>query len=374
SVWGCGPNQNLVRKWRSTVNGLEHLAESSNDSLLVLDELAEIGSKSAGQAAYMLANGSGKQRLNKDGKAKKCARWRTLFLSSGEIGLAEHLGETGEQMRGGQHIRLVDIEADAGQGHGVFDHVPVGTTAAELADTLSLQTARYGGAPIRAYLKLLTQDTDIPAALTRYEQAFLHEVQHTRLTRQARRVAKRFALIAASGCYAASQGILPWSAEENMAAVQACFEDWWAKQPPAEDFEETRALEQVRSFLENNAYSHFPEANTLRLGGYQGKFTGFREKNPDGEWEWFVLASCFSDQVCKGLKVRQVTKVLRKHNCLYLQDNRSTKPVRCPGQGLKRMYHFRAGALNIPYAEEMEGGEVTAVTADTVLPQGEHTH
>ena len=45
--------------------------------------------KDAGEVAYMLANGAGKNRASKDGSARVAYKWRTLFLSSGEIGLAD---------------------------------------------------------------------------------------------------------------------------------------------------------------------------------------------------------------------------------------------------------------------------------------------
>lgn len=41
----------------------------------------------------MLANGSGKARATRDGSARKSAHWRLLFLSSGEIGLADKVAE-----------------------------------------------------------------------------------------------------------------------------------------------------------------------------------------------------------------------------------------------------------------------------------------
>ena len=47
--------------------------------------------------------------------------WRLLFLSAGEVGLAQHIRDAGKKSKAGQAVRLVDIPADAGQGHGIFD-------------------------------------------------------------------------------------------------------------------------------------------------------------------------------------------------------------------------------------------------------------
>ncbi len=81
SVWG-NPST-YVRLWRGTVNGLEGLATLHNDSLLILDEIGQIDPNSAGEAAYLLANGQGKARASRNGLARSAQRWRLLFLSAG---------------------------------------------------------------------------------------------------------------------------------------------------------------------------------------------------------------------------------------------------------------------------------------------------
>ncbi len=65
SVYG---GHDFVNRWRATANGVEALAAQHNDTLLILDELAQIDPREAGQMAYMLANGQGKcpRRLNID--------------------------------------------------------------------------------------------------------------------------------------------------------------------------------------------------------------------------------------------------------------------------------------------------------------------
>ena len=65
SVWGRPGRDGFGRTWRSTANGLEMVALSRNDCLLSLDELSELHPKDASLAAYMLANGSPKQRATK---------------------------------------------------------------------------------------------------------------------------------------------------------------------------------------------------------------------------------------------------------------------------------------------------------------------
>ena len=78
-------------RWRSTDNALEATAAQHSDCLLILDELAQIDPKTAGECAYMLANEQSKARATCNGAARTRLTWRLLFLSAGELGLADHM-------------------------------------------------------------------------------------------------------------------------------------------------------------------------------------------------------------------------------------------------------------------------------------------
>jgi len=85
----CNRNgQSYCRLWRATANGLEGLAALHNDGLLILDELTQIDPTEAGEAAYLLANGQGKNRASRNGSARQAPRWRLLFMSAGEESLS----------------------------------------------------------------------------------------------------------------------------------------------------------------------------------------------------------------------------------------------------------------------------------------------
>lgn len=85
-----------------------------NDLLLPLDEMGEINPKEAGEIAYMLGNGTGKARADKTGGARDKAKFRCLFLSTGEVSLAQHMLEDGKKAKAGQETRIADIPADLG--------------------------------------------------------------------------------------------------------------------------------------------------------------------------------------------------------------------------------------------------------------------
>jgi len=133
SVWG-EPNQ-LRHSWRATANGLEGTALAHNDALLALDEMGEVDPKEAGDVAYMLANGQGKTRAGKYGEMRLPARWRLVFLSTGEVTLESHLASIGKRVKAGQQVRVIDLSADAGAKMGVFNQSH-GMSTADLADHL----------------------------------------------------------------------------------------------------------------------------------------------------------------------------------------------------------------------------------------------
>ncbi len=125
SAWGGGGIRGFIRTWRATSNGLEGVAALHCDALLCLDEIGQVDGRDAGQIAYMLANGQGKTRAGRSGETRPAAEWRLLFLSSGEISLADKIAEDGRGRRiaAGQEVRIVDIAADAGAGLGIFENL-----------------------------------------------------------------------------------------------------------------------------------------------------------------------------------------------------------------------------------------------------------
>jgi hypothetical protein len=119
---GSGDELGYCQSWKATANGLEAIAEMHNHTLLCLDELAQIDGRQAGDIAYMLSNGSGKKRMTKTVTARRSLSWQLLFLSTGEISLADKMSEAGMVIKGGQEVRVLDIPSDTGK-FGVFENL-----------------------------------------------------------------------------------------------------------------------------------------------------------------------------------------------------------------------------------------------------------
>lgn len=145
---------------------MEGTCEDHCDALLCLDEMGQVDAREAGEIVYMIANQGGKQRAARDGSARRAKQWRLMFLSIGEISLADKLTEVGRRPRAGQEVRLVDIPADAGVGYGIFEDLHGARSAGAFADRLKRATLECYGAPIRVYLDHAARaHADDPAAI-----------------------------------------------------------------------------------------------------------------------------------------------------------------------------------------------------------------
>jgi uncharacterized protein (DUF927 family) len=234
------------------------------------------------------------------------ATWRILFLSTGEISLADKIAESGCQARAGQSVRVIDIPADAGKGFGIFDTLHGFRSGAELADQLRRAGEANSGHAARAFLKSIVDD---PAATAEA----LRECMGTWLTAnlpaqadgQVGRAASRFALVAAAGELAIALEIVPWSPGEASEAAARCFADCLAVRGGSGPQEITAGLRQVRAFLELHGTSRFEEAwpkdtrsasvvtseTELSLQRTINR-TGFRRLEQEGRgesWEYYVL-------------------------------------------------------------------------------------
>jgi putative DNA primase/helicase len=165
------------------------------DTLLALDGLAEIEATAAGKAAYMLANGHAKQRMTRTAGVRPAPEWRLLFLITGEIGLADKVGEDPrKRITAGQEVRILDLQADAGRGQGVFDELHGYNRPSDLADHLKSASARHYEQASRAFLQKLVEDPDgarekIRTLMNQWTQKYCPQDAQGQVWRGARRFA-----------------------------------------------------------------------------------------------------------------------------------------------------------------------------------------
>lgn len=146
-------NGSTPRSWRATANGLEGIASLFNDNLLLLDEISQASPETISETIYMLANGVGKQRATRNGKARRISRWRLIYLSSGEKSTREYITEAPKtKYMAGQAVRAIDIPADAEQGYGIFTQLPSNMTSDQFTETIKEACSNYMGVPFIQFL------------------------------------------------------------------------------------------------------------------------------------------------------------------------------------------------------------------------------
>ena len=361
SVYG---GASYLQRWRTTDNALEAIAAQHSDCLLILDELAQVDPKTAGECAYMLANEQSKARATRTGSPRTRLVWRLLFLSAGELGLADHMAEGMKRTRIGQEVRMADIQADAGAGLGAFEELHGFQGGAAFAKHLTQQALNTYGATGRAWLEWLCINADTLKKRSRDGMAALStQLIPKGASGQVERVGARFALVGAAGELATEAGLTGWEKGESERAAKACFDAWLAARGGIGNGEITNMLRAVRRFLEVSGEGRFTwwhrgaddhSAKTLQRAGFRRMLNDsgepiktnnqhgaeFGDKMPSamGEGvsvEYFILSDTFRSEVCQGFDSQAVCHVLLEHGCLIPDKGRSfdTKQ-RLPGLGL----------------------------------------
>lgn len=344
SVFGPPTQDGYPRQWKATDNSLESIAALHSDLLLCLDEIGQLEPKHAAGVAYLLANGAGKSRSHRDGSLRAVATWRLLFLSTGEVGLSDLILQAGGQQRAGMEVRVIDLPAEtgAGEGMGLFDRVPDGMTPAAFATALREGAARSHGTALPAFLEALTKDTNAHRDYLRsYVPRFAEELAGPGASGQVRRVALRFALIAAGGLLATHAGVTGWESAEPAEAVRRCFSDWLAARPAGRGESEPSAmLAAVRRFIEQDGESRcsaWDRGEDDRAPRTLGRCGWWRRT--DAGIEYLFFPESFRLEVCKGFDFREVARVLARHGALRVEsDGGMTCSVRFPTKEKGRVY------------------------------------
>lgn len=344
SVFG---GSDYLRRWRATDNALEAVASMHNDALLILDELAQVDPKMAGAAAYMLGNGEGKQRAHRTGSARPVLRWRLLFLSAGEVSLAEHMRQDGQRAQAGQETRLAEIPADAGAGRGLFENLHGYADGAAFSRALCASAAQHHGTAAPAFIEAVLQRGErLADELRTMRTAFYTGVLPPKADGQAWRVASRFALVAAAGELASQFGITGWEPGEAEGAARACFRAWLELRGGAANVEPARMLAQVRQFLERHGEQRFaPWFDTEDTKWITKDRAGFRKTfvqpgTLESADAFYVLRETFRQEMCTGFDPRDVARTLADAGVLE-RDEKSrkfTQRVRLPRIGLTWCY------------------------------------
>ena len=330
----------MLHSWRATSNGLESIAALHNDCLLCLDELGKLEPKIAGEIAYFLVNGGGKQRSEKTGYARSKQTWRLFFLSSGEVGLPDLIRQSGQRVRGGHEVRVVDIPAFTGK-YGVFEHLHFFPSGDAFSRMLCANAEKYHGTAGKDFISELVKDIPKNTERLRYLlEEFKKENTPPNADGQVLRVLNRFALVAAAGSLATELEITGWTEEDAPWAAKKCFEAWLQNRGGITAQEGQEILRQVRHFFEQHGEGRFTiigdkdDRKTINRAGYK--------KLVDGSWHYFVLPESFKQDICSGFDIQIAIQILIEKGWLMRDaDGKSTRAENLPcSEKSTRCYRF----------------------------------
>ena len=300
SVIGGGGKLGFAHSWHNTMNGLEAIAASHNDLTLYLDELAQLDAREAGETAYLLANGIGKGRMNKSLTQRGKLSWTLLFVSAGEVTLADHLGSVGKQTKGGMEVRLLNIPADAGRGWGLFEDIHGVSDPATFSRKIRENSQRYFGTALPAFLEWLTEHID--QARTELKTARQKSGSTMGVKPEAAggvyRAAERLAVIGAAGELAIAAGIVPWPKGHAAAAAKTCFDAWLQLRGHSAAADDNNALRRLRLFLAKDA-ARFQRTS----GAVPNNRAGFVTTNAAGETVFQIIAEVWRNEICQAAGV-----------------------------------------------------------------------
>ena len=353
SVLGGGGRHGFVQSWRTTANGLEAMAELHNDLCLFLDELGQMDPREAAETAYLLGNGSGKARMSHNIGARKKLTWRLIYVSAGELTLADHAETAGKRTKGGAEVRLLNVEADAGADMGLFEDIHGADSADAFARQLQTAGRRYYGTPLRAQLDFIVRNRDATEmAIRRIQADFIKKYVPADASGEVFRAAQRFGVVAAAGEHATNIGITGWAEGEAVGAAARCFGTWLDRRGTAGAVDSERAIRQVKSFIEVNGAGRFQSSRAVTdVGGnpiHEKVFNrvGFRVDEDGETTTYLILTEVFRGEVCDGFDCRTVLKALDARGFLETQPPHLTKKCRLPEVGNIRVYAVKSSILD----------------------------
>jgi uncharacterized protein (DUF927 family) len=292
----------------------------------------------------MLANGRGKARAHRDGSARNCSSWRLLFLSSGEITLADKIREDARlRATAGQQVRILDIPADCGSELGLFEDLHGARNGQEFADELKAATQSYYGTAARAFLAEIDKQAErFAETICNHRNDFIAHYCPAGADGQIRRAATRFGLVAAAGELATALEITGWEAGNATWAASVCFSAWLERRGYVGPAEIKDGIEQVRRFFALHGESRFSPEGDSANGRPTINRAGFRTNG-----YFYVFPEIFRSEIAAGFEWHSLAAELVERGVLIMgKDGKPQVPVRNPDGGKTiRMFCFTPAVL-----------------------------
>lgn len=328
SVFG---SPDFKRSWRTTSNGLEGVCALHNDGLLALDEFGQSDAKEIGEIAYMYSQGIGKQRSSRDGSPREPKTWRGMLLSTGEVGISDHIQDEKSKPKAGQLVRVIDIPAQIEGAFGCFENLhgyENGIDGELFADRIKDVCGEYYGTAGREFIKAMIK---FGVEKSKKHLRFARDDFAANVARdfdgQVKRVANRFGLVFASLSLGVELGILSKYLTKEMAesSVKHCFQDWLNDRGTTGNFESHSIVKQVIGLLNENSDSKFIPKNDVDNKSIRTTLWGYK----DGA-VFYVFPKAFEENLCRGFDKKSAIATLKNNGLLIPGKTKSSQTARIP--------------------------------------------
>ncbi len=306
-----------IPHWRATSNGIEGIAAGYNHLCLLLDEIAQADPRDVGNIIYMIGNGQGKIRMNRDATIRKTKEWLLIILSSGEVEIARYMKQANITQKGGQEVRLVDIPAvPEGAKYGCFETIHGADTAVQFVSALEVAITKHHGTALDAFLSRLVVDVTDPmfaGNLSKQVHCIATKISAGTIDSAVGRVAKRFALVQVALELAHKYDLLPFPIEQIDWAISTIFKDWLNARGGDGSIEIKHAISRIEHLLVTNELSD--RVHDLRDGSDQivRNLLAYRKVDSDGDTEEFwVPPSVFEKEFCDGVNKAELVNELQR--------------------------------------------------------------
>lgn len=308
SLYG-NPDQ-LRLTWYGTALGLANEAAAHNDALMPLDEVGQgADARSVAQSAYALFNGVGKLQGAKEGGNRDLKRWRTVAISTGEMDLETFISTTGQKVKAGQLVRLLNIPLS--KAVRFHEH----QNGKQHADALKDAYQSHHGAAGRAWVKWLAGHQQQAVDAVRDAENRWRALIPADYGEQVHRVAARFAIIEAA--LMLGRVITGWDEQTCRDAVQHSF-NAWVREFGTGNKEHQQIIEQCEAFLNAHGLSRYapfpydPAGLPIRdQAGYRAK--GAHDSDP---MVFYTFPSTFEQEIAKGFNAKQFAEALKQAGML----------------------------------------------------------
>ncbi len=214
-------------------------------------------------------------------------------------------------------MRLVNLQAEAGNGLGLFENLHGFAFADTFARGLQDASKQVYGAPIRHFLQFVTaSQNQVRTNSQMFRKIFIKRNIPEAASAEVSRAAGRFALVAAAGEIAIEAGILPWPEDSAIEASARLFKEWLAGRGTSGALDTEAAIRQVRLFLEQHGSARFERENETRPITARA---GFYRRNGDGG-EFWIMRETFKAEACRGFDAQAVANTLAECGHLVAGD------------------------------------------------------